>query len=377
MLDKNSGLGCLLRSIRHWVIYYIQRSKLYIKLFLFSAIPQRREKIGQYPLTIQLPITWKCNFDCVMCGMHHLVKNSDFSSDELERILSDQLFKEVVSVGVNGGEPFIKMDLVECVEVMLSKLPKLIEIDIISNGFFTDKIIDKMKKIKVLCAEKNVRVSLSFSVDGVAEIQDFMRGKKGAWQHVNETIYKIQESQAIYCDKLHIICTITKHNIANIEEVEVWAKKRGLTVAYNIATVNARIDNYDRVEDFTIFNNERARMLAQEFFYKKFLEEHSKRYYAIYRFIHDGKRIAPCGCQQNKWVTLTPDGQISYCATHSKTLGNALEESAYDIFNSNLNHLSDIVTNYCDTCSHYIYTLTKEGRKEYYRELLRVQKIVR
>lgn len=67
---------------------------------------------------IQLPITFKCNFDCVMCGMRNLISQEDFSSEELSQIISDKLFQNVTGIGLNGGEPFLKKDLVECVEVI-------------------------------------------------------------------------------------------------------------------------------------------------------------------------------------------------------------------------------------------------------------------
>lgn len=366
----------MIKKIKFYIAYFIRRIKLKIKLLISSLLPEKKRNVEKYPKTIQLPITYKCNFDCIMCGMRNLVHNKDFTYKDLDKILSDELFKEVTSVGLNGGEPFLKPDLVDCIKIMMNRLKKLKNINIISNGFFTDNIIKTLEQIKLICEEKNVNVNIAFSVDGVSEMQDFMRGTKNAWINVNKTIDSIKSNQKKYCDSIEVISTITKHNIYNIEEVELWAKQKGITVAYNIATVNARIDNYSKLEDFTIFNDEDARMCAQEFFYKKFIETKSKRYFGIYMFIHKHKRYAPCPCQTNSWVTLTPNSQISYCATHSDELGNALEKSAYNIFNNNIDYLKNLVKDNCDMCSHYIYTLSKEGRKKYYRELLRNQKVM-
>ena len=105
--------------------------------------------------------------------------------------------------------------------------------------------------------------------------------------------------------------------------------------------------------------------------------ELQKKYQLQPSFIHDGKRISPCECQFNRWVTLTPDGCISYCATHSKVLGNGLQNSSYEIFNNNIDYLNDLKKKYCSTCSHYISTLSKKGKKDFYLELLRSNKVVR
>lgn len=378
-IDKNSFLGNIIYTAGFWTVYGLGRVKLLAKCgvdLVKSLRLNLDKKITSYPITIQLPITFKCNFDCVMCGMHHLIQNKDFSAKELDTILSDHLFSKVQVVGVNGGEPFLKDDLVECVEVMIKRLSGLKYINIISNGYFTELIDTKLHKIYRLCAAAGVKVHISFSVDGIEEMQDFMRGKKDAWKNVNRTLETLRGAKEKAYDSLGIICTITKHNIFHISQVENWAKQHHLRVNYNIATVNLRIDNEMRVEDFTVLNDAKASMLAREFFYKKAMTEHSKIYFGLYLFLKEGKRYAPCHCQTNQWVTLTPDGQISYCATHSKELGCAFEKSAYDIFNSNIEYLRQLTKENCDTCSHYIATLNGRGRLLFYKELLRKSKIV-
>ena len=51
-----------------------------------------KHSVLEYPLTIQLPITYLCNYDCVMCGMHHMTRYRDFTAEELGGILKDKLF---------------------------------------------------------------------------------------------------------------------------------------------------------------------------------------------------------------------------------------------------------------------------------------------
>ncbi len=376
-INKEGPVGSRIRTIHFWGVYVKERVKLYLMYFLNIILKRDNDnRLFEYPQTIQLPITYKCNFDCVMCGMRNLIQKEDFSYKDLKKILEDRLFKKVVAVSVNGGEPFLKKDIIECIDVMLTALPKLKNINFISNGYFTDKILDCLEKIYAMCKEKGVHLNVAFSVDGVGEMQDFMRGKKNAWINVNNTLDRIKSDTKKYCDDYNVVCTITKYNIYNIEEVELWAKKYKVNVAYNIATVNARIDNYEKFDDFTILNDQEARFLAQEFFYKKAMEEQSKRYYAIFLYIKEGKRYALCPCRRNSWVTLTPNGNISYCATYSNELGNALEKSAYDIFNGNIEYLNELKKEKCKGCSHYAYTLNKEGLKLFYRDLLNNQRIL-
>lgn len=347
--------------------YYLRYIKNRIRNILWQGkrtVKEQKRVVRRYPTTIQLPITYKCNFDCIMCGMHHMVARKDLTAKELFDILCDPLFQKVEYIGVNGGEPFIKPDIVECFEAMLQACPNLKTFGVISNGFFTQKILDVLSQVKPLCEKKGVTLNLALSVDGVGKIQDMHRGREGAFEHVNETVDKILQEQKKYVDGLSVICTLTRHNIFYVNEVEAWGNEKKIDISYNIATVNVRIENEDREADFSVFSDEQARMLAQEFFYSKYIQTGEEKYFGLFLYLRDRKRYAPCPCQYNEWVTLTPDSQIGYCATHSRNLGSALETSAYEIFNGNLDYLEELKKDYCKSCSHYLYELSAEGLKQ-------------
>lgn len=352
--------------------YYLKKIKTQIKRFIkieYRRMTIRCKKIQEYPKVIQLPITHLCNFDCVMCGMHHMIRRNDFSADELGIILSDDLYKEVEAVGVNGGEPFLKKDIVACIKMIIDRLTNLKEIDIISNGYCSERIIEVLSQIRFDCKKHNIRLNISFSVDGIYDMHDFHRGHEGSFKNVCNTINMIMRNKEEFADSIDIITTITRYNIFRINEVDVWAKKNRLNVAYNIATVNARIENEDREKDFSVLSDEKTRMLAQEFFYSKYRETGSERYYAIFLFLKTGIRYDICPCMFNEWITVTPDSQISFCATHSKKLGSGLDNSSYEIVKRNLPYLEQIREKYCLHCSHYIYGLNVKGLRMMYRDM--------
>ena len=124
-----------------------------------------------------------------------MIGRKDFTASELRDILSDKLFSRVSGVGVNGGEPFLKYDLTECINVMLETLPKLKTFYFISNGFFTGKILSQLEIIKAMCVKQGVKLHVSFSVDGINEMQDFHRGHKDAFKNANETITRILQDK--------------------------------------------------------------------------------------------------------------------------------------------------------------------------------------
>lgn len=369
---KKTKAYYFLRAVKYHCLkgtVYLSHKKSETKRLVVGALGSR----GQSITTIQLPITYMCNFDCVMCGMHHMINRKDFSHEELRSIIKDPLFSNVKSVGINGGEPFVKSDLLECIDVIIDTLPNLKEFYFISNGYLTDRILSSLSEIMKRCRRNNIVLNLSISVDGIGKIQDFHRGHKKAFENADNTIVRILENKKSYVDYLNVICTITRYNIGRINEVEMWAKKRGIDVAYNIATVNHRIENEDRVDDFSVLRDKRTRMLCAEFFYNKAFEDDSEKYYAIYLFLRYGKRFSSCPCIRKQMVTLTPNGELSYCATHSKELGSALKDSAIKIYNKNLGYLTELKETCCDTCSHYIYSLNAVGLKLWNEEKRRIR----
>ena len=353
--------------IRRPVIFGILYMKL-IKRFFNKYKLIIKKHLHIKPRELQLPITYKCNFDCVMCGMQTLVKREDFSKKNLEVILKNKLFKKIESVGVNGGEPFLKQNLDEYIEVICKSLPNLKNIYIITNGALTNMILNKLVVLKKICSKYKVKLNISVSVDGVGEIQNIQRGNKLASTKTFETIREISNNKSTYCDSINAICTITRYNIFNINEVEVWSKENGVVVNYNIATIHKRINNEYKYKDFSIFEDEYARKLAAEFFYGKFLEDLSERYYAIYLYIKEKQRYYEC-TYQFSGVTITPNCQILYCATYSDELGNASIKKANKLYYKNYKYKHKYEKKECKTCSHYIYGLSFKGFIKYIHEL--------
>lgn len=320
----------------------------------------------EFPTTLQLPITHLCNFNCVMCGMKHMTGRKDFSADELNTILSDLLFSQIRTVGINGGEPFLKKDLVECIRAIVEQCKSLQEFYFISNGYYTERICSMLKDIKRICSDANITVNLSLSLDGIGDMQDFHRGCKNAYEHLMETVNAIKSSYSEYVDNLDVICTVTRHNVYRLGEVKNWGIKNNIKIAYNIATENVRIENEEIVEDFSLFADDNAKQMAEEFFFNEYLETAEEKYYGLFLYLRDRYRYTLCPCKNNEWITLTPDCELGYCATHSKKLGNVLEASAYEIAQSSLDHLEYIKKNRCSMCSHYGYQLNGEGHIELY-----------
>lgn len=362
------------RNLIYYRNKYILYSKFYIRNF-YNLMHKDNMKL-KYPEVLQFPITNKCNLDCIMCNIHENNSKDELTKEEISRILQDPIFKNIKSVGINGGEPFILNNIAELVETTITALPSLKNLFIITNGTIPT-CIDKIEKIKKICEKKKINFTLSFSIDGYGKVHDEIRGKDGSFEKLMDTLDKILKNKKNYCDSLNFICTLSKKNIYYVNELEAFSNKMGITISYNIATEHERFKNKNKYQSYSLFSDPIAKMLAREFLYCKFRETLSKKYYALYKYLEKEKpkRCADCQYLHNA-ITLTSNGDICYCATHSKVLTNIKNKmvNIENIYFSNEEYNNEIKKNYCETCSHYIEELTSDGYRLYINEVLKANK---
>jgi hypothetical protein len=276
----------------------------------------------------------------------------------------------IQGVGIHGGEPFMKNNLVEYVQVIIKALPKLKRLEFTTNGYFTKNIVDMLIKIKQLCYQADIILGFSLSLDAIGELHNFIRGNKEAFSKIEETCEILLQNPSLYYDHINLICTLTKYNIYNINEVEFWAAEKGINVSYDIAVENGRLCNADKYADFTIFGDPLAVKMAQEFFLKKYRETVSYRYFCMYYYLLHGERLTQCDFQHNKALTLTPGRQLVYCTAYYKELGDAYISDAKKIFYENLDYKDYLCNEKCSFCSHWMSSLSRKGFFLYFKDIL-------
>lgn len=357
-------LARLKRKIKLYKRYYKE------KIYKFITFYNWRKSTLCYPKSLQLPLTNRCNLDCVMCNIQSKEYKKEIPLVEFKKLLENSLFKEIISVGLNGGEPFLVKDIVERVKILINKLPKLKTIYIISNGVLKKIIEERLPEIKKCCDDKNIKLVISISIDGINDVHDLVRAQNGTFEKAVNTINMIQEDEKKYCHYLNIICTVSKYNVYSLNELENFAKLQKWNISYNIATEHERLNNDNKYDGFSLQTDEKAKAMAREFFFKKFQETLSQVYYAIFRFLEDDNPVRVCGCGYLKsGITITPEGEVCYCATHSKAIGSIYnKESLKDIYFSNEKYNNSLKKEYCKKCSHYIMeNLDSKEYKNYIR----------
>lgn len=168
------------------------------------------------PFRINVAVTYRCNLRCKMCDIWKIYKESpDLARDEMCSEDYTPLFESVSHdlfwLGLTGGEPFLKKDLIEIVHLAVSKSPKLHILELTTNGF-SKRTIEK--KVSEILEDTNVPfITVGVSIDGPPLTHDYIRGRKESWDRAIATYKKLCEISNSHPNlSPHISYTISRYN---------------------------------------------------------------------------------------------------------------------------------------------------------------------
>lgn len=138
--------------------------------------------------------TFRCNARCHMCDIW---ASPTKASEELEPKYLERLPDGLGRVNVTGGEPMLRDDIEDIVEILYRKA-RLVEIS--TNGYFTDKILS--------IAHRFPSVMFRISLEGLPALNDTLRGTPNGFDHALRTMLGLIESPVkdigfsiVICDK--------------------------------------------------------------------------------------------------------------------------------------------------------------------------------
>mgnify|MGYP000000612070 FL=1 len=165
------------------------------------------------PMVAQWDINDDCNLNCKHCRvLNKNTQEKELTLEQAKSLLSQLYYCGTSKLNLSGGEPFLRKDLFE----ILDYTTKFDDIVITTNcTLINDKIAQKLAQYP------NVR--LSISIDGMEEIHDKFRGRKGTFQKIINTLPILKENGV----KFSIRYTLTKDTIKDAKEVLKLASKNG------------------------------------------------------------------------------------------------------------------------------------------------------
>lgn len=222
-------------------------------------------------------------------------------------------------LGIAGGEPFLRNDLVDLVKSVRHALP-WVSIGLQSNGLTPEKIAQSLDEIIKFYPE----ITLAVSLDGISETHDKIRGIKGAYEKVLKTISLARKAgvREISCGM-----TIQENNFNEILKVKEIAEREGAEFSCFLADVG---EYYNKKEKGGL--SERAKKSVIQSL-KSFRGDY---YLDNLRLQLEGKRKRKLPCYSG-WTSLVidPYGEVRPCVLRSESFGNIKKQSLKEILAGN------------------------------------------
>ena len=299
------------------------------------------------PITLTYSVTAACQSRCKTCQIGQMFCNDptrpqkDLKLDEIEKIF--KTMKPVYFFNLSGGEPFMRKDLPEIVELACRYLkPRVVHTP--TNAILSDRIIEYTEKIIqiVRAYDPTVPFTVKPSIDGVGELHDEIRGVKGNFNKLLKTIEGLKKLEEKY-DNFHLELgtVISNFNIDHLDEIEDFVHSLGVesyrnevaecrTEFFNLDDpITPPADVYQRlIKDF-------ARKVEENIGKKKTLAKTTEALRVVYydiagKILERHTQVIPCYAGVSN-VHINYDGGVWPCCVlgYDQEMGN-LRDFGYD-----------------------------------------------
>ena len=306
------------------------------------------------PTVFQLNVNARCNARCNMCNIWRTEDKTEISLEKLDEVFSDPVFGNIEYIILSGGEPTLRTNLPEVVELMLKNMPKLKKISIPTTGVATAPSVRYFSAIAKACLKYNVFLSIGISLDGVGEVYERVRGIPGGYPKVINTLLALKKLNKEIDFNLGIGSTISAMNVYDVYNLMNVSKELEIGINFVVAALSSSYFNNENLKDNISFTPEAKDFLT------KFLKERIKSspllsempfyYEKVLEMMDGAKRSIPCPFQ-DQGLVLDASGDLHYC-TNSQTLGNIHQRSASSIYYDpeNLKYRRKVKKEVCPEC---------------------------
>jgi Fe-coproporphyrin III synthase len=257
-----------------------------------------------------IAITFLCNSRCRMCNIWRKNIAGNLKPSDFNKIPSG-----LSNINITGGEPFLRNDLEEILAVLHKNNPQA-KIIISSNGFATELIIKQVEKIKKIIPN----IGVAFSLDGIGEKHDEIRGIPGGFNKVMATVNGLKK---IGLENMRLAFTLGDYNIDELKKV--YNLSRELGIQMTLAAVHSGEKYFDaenKIEKKLEMAKALDWLIGREL--KSFSPKRWVRAYFAFglkEFILKGKRILPDYSGKYN-LFIDPFGDIYPSDVSSEKIGN-------------------------------------------------------
>ncbi len=317
---------------------------------LVGDILRNRKSGSNRPRLLTYTVTFRCNARCIMCDSWKMSGDGDMSLEEIENVFRQ--IGPLDAVRLTGGEPFVRSDLSEILELAVRYL-KPLGVHITTNGFLTDRIVS-------LCEQrcKKTPLQLMVSLDGVGEEHNRIRGSNIAWRTAFTTLEQLSKRQREL--NLDLAVNQTLVDSAGIEQYRLLREElRPMGIRHQVVMAYDTSATYNLERELDVAPRQLGEFATRGKFTPAELESFfsavesdlnelpwwarlAKRYYL------NGirQRLLPSS-EQDVWTNpkcvalhshlrIFPNGDVPTCQFNSKIVGNLKKQSFQEVWHSQL-----------------------------------------
>lgn len=259
-------------------------------------------------------ITYRCNAHCNMCDCFK------YPAKPEEEITLEEIKKlpEMAFTNITGGEPFIRKDIEEIIEILLKKTNRVV---ISTNGYFSDRILKLCKRFP--------KVGIRISIEGMEKTNNQIRRIPDGFKKGYETLRKLVEMGH---RDIGFGMTVQDANCQDLVPLYHLANDLGM----EFATAALHNPFYFRKTDNKIINPEQT-ALCFESLINELLESPSPKKwfrayfnYGLINYIYGNKRLLPCDMGTQAFF-VDPWGDVIPCnGMEKKAVMGSLRSQEWD-----------------------------------------------
>lgn len=208
------------------------RTAVFPKAQFSKAIVTSNFRRLSFPFKLSYAVTYRCNLKCKMCN----IWKKSHTDTELTSKEVENFFKKANRfswIGITGGEPFLRNDLAELLDIVIFYCNRLSAVHFATNGQLEDKIMDITSHLHKL--NKKLKIVYTISIDGPPLLHDEIRGVEGVWKNAIDAFKHLKE---IGFAKAQIGFTLSHSNIDKFEETSAFIKQAYPALRFDDLTVN-------------------------------------------------------------------------------------------------------------------------------------------
>lgn len=248
------------------------------------------------------------------CKMCNIWRNPTDIKEEI-KAADLEMLPSFKFVNITGGEPFIREDLADIVEVMFRKSPRIV---ISTSGWYDDRVI--------ALAERFPKIGIRISIEGMQATNDALRGRDGGFEKGVRTLRRLKEMGVA---DIGFGITVSNHNSADMLNLYELSKELDMEFATAAFHNSFYFHKYDNV----ITNKEEVTANFRRLMELQMKERHPKSWFRAYfnmgliNYVNGGQRLLPCEAGTVNFF-VDPWGEVYPC--------NGMEESKWKLSMGNI-----------------------------------------